>query len=56
MLASQSDTALMASLFNQRRLQDNFKEQTDVLDGLLYADDMAQNASTERKNASGYVD
>ena len=36
-------------LFNLRRMQAKSKVQTDVLDELLYADDMAKNASTERK-------
>ena len=36
-------------LFIIRRLQDKSKVQTDVLDELLYADDTAKNASTERK-------
>ena len=37
------------NLFNLRMLQAKSKVQTDVLDGLLYADDMAKNASAERK-------
>ena len=37
------------NIFNLRRLQANTKVQTDVLDELLYADDMDKNASTEAK-------
>ena len=37
-------------LFNLRRLQAKSKVQTDVLDELLYADDQAKNAKSE-KNA-----
>ena len=36
-------------LFNLRRLQAKSKVQTEVVDKLLYVDDMAKNASTERK-------
>ena len=36
-------------LFNSRRLQAKSKVRTDMLDELLYADDIAKNASTERK-------
>ena len=36
-----------SKLFNLRRLQDKSKVQTDVLDQLLYADDLAQNAKSE---------
>ena len=49
MLASQSDTAIDGKLFNLERLQAKSKVQTDVLDELLYADDMAKNAKTEKK-------
>ena len=34
-------------LFNLRRLQAKSKVQTDVLDKLLYADDLAMNAKSE---------
>ena len=34
-------------LFNLRRLQAKSKMQTDVLDELLYADDLAKNAKSE---------
>ena len=37
------------NIFNLRRLQAKTKVQTDVLDELLYADDMDKNASTEEK-------
>ena len=36
-------------LFNLRMLQAKSNVQTGVLDVLLYVDDMAKNASTERK-------
>ena len=39
----------MVSCFNLRRLQAKSKAQKDVLDPFLYADDMAENAKTERK-------
>ena len=35
------------NIFNLRRLQAKTKVQTDVLDGLLYTDDMDKNASPE---------
>ena len=34
---------------NLRRLQANSKMQTDVVDKLLYADDLAENAKSEEK-------
>ena len=37
------------NIFNLRRLQAKPKVQTDVLDELLYADDMYKNASSEAK-------
>ena len=37
------------NIFNLRRLQAKTKVQTDVLDELLYTDDMDKNASTEAK-------
>ena len=36
-------------LLNLRRLQANSKVQTDVVDKLLYADDLAENAKSEEK-------
>ena len=42
------------NIFNLRRLQAKTKAQTDVLDELLYADDMDKNASTEAKNAKSH--
>ena len=36
-------------LLNLRRLQANFKVQTDVVDKLLFADDLAENAKSEEK-------
>ena len=40
-------------LLNLRRLQAKSKVQTDVVDKLLYADDLAENANSEEKNARG---
>ena len=40
------------NIFNLRRLQAKTKVQTDVLDELLYADDMDKNASSEVKMQS----
>ena len=40
-------------LLNLRRLQAKSKVQTDVVDKLLYADDLAENAKSEGKNARG---
>ena len=37
------------NIFNLRRLQADTKVQTDVLDELLYADDMDKNDSSEAK-------
>ena len=37
------------NIFNLRKLQAKTKVQTDVLDELLYADDMDKNANTEAK-------
>ena len=36
-------------LLNRRRLQAKSKVQTDVVDKLLYADDLAENAKSEEK-------
>ena len=36
-------------LLNLRRLQAKSKMQTDVVDKLLYADDLAENAKSEKK-------
>ena len=36
-------------LLNLRRLQAKSKVQTDVVDKLLYADDLAENAKSEEK-------
>ena len=40
-------------LLNLRSLQAKSKVQTDVVDKLLYADDLAENAKSEEKNARG---
>ena len=42
-------------LFNLIRLQAISKVQTDVLDELLYADDMAKNAPTVRKTQEAVI-
>ena len=36
-------------LLNLRRLQAKYNVQTDVVDNLLYADDLAENAKSEEK-------
>ena len=43
------------SLINIRRLQAKSKVQTDVVDKLLYADDLVENAKSE-ENMQGIVD
>ena len=48
-LVFQSGTVFDGNIFNHRSLQAKTKVQTDVLDELLYADDMDQNASSEAK-------
>ena len=40
-------------LFNLRRLQSKYKVQTDVLDELFYADDLAKNAKSGTKMQGG---
>ena len=40
-------------LLNLRKLQAKSNVQTDVVDKLLYADDLAENAKSEEKNARG---
>ena len=45
--------ALMGNFFNLRRLQAKSKVQTEVLDGFLFADDMAKGAPTEEKRQKG---
>ena len=44
------------NIFNLRRLQAKPKVQTDVLDELLYADDMDKNASSEAKKMQRAMD
>ena len=41
-------------LFNLRRLKAKSKVQTDVLDKLVYADGIGENAKSRDKNARGY--
>ena len=43
------------NIFNLRRLQAKPKVQTDVLDELLYADDMDKNAISKAKNAESWI-
>ena len=43
------------NLFNLRRLQAKTRVQTDVLDELLYADDMDKNASSEAKSNGPWI-
>ena len=40
-------------LLKLRRLQAKSKVQIDVVDKLIYADDLAENAKSEKKNARG---
>ena len=47
MLVFLSGAVLDGKLFNLRRLQAKSKVQTDVLDKLLYADDLTENAKSE---------
>ena len=44
------------NIFNLRRLQAKTKVQTDVLDELLYADDMVNNASSDAKKMQIAID
>ena len=44
-----SQSGFDGNIFNLRRLQAKAKVQTDVLDELLYADGMDENASSEAK-------
>ena len=43
------------SIFNIRQLQAKTKVQTDVLDELLYADDMDKTANSQAKNAEPWI-
>ena len=55
MLVFQSGTTFDGNLLNLRRLQAKSKVQTDVVDTLLYADDLAENDKSEEK-MQGAVD
>ena len=55
MLVFQSGTIFDGKLLNLRRLQAKSKVQKDVVDKLLYADDLAENAKSEEK-MQGAVD
>ena len=43
------------NIFNPRRLQAKTKVQTDVLDELLYADDIGKNSSSEAKCKESWI-
>ena len=43
-------------VFNLRRLQAKSNMQTDVLDELLYAEDLAKNAKSETKMQGGWIE
>ena len=53
-LVVQSGTVLLAIYSTLEGCKPKTKVQTDVLDELLYADDMDKNASSEAKNAKSY--